>query len=121
MAPAGRPSKQPRTEFGQHLYDLRKESGLTQKEVADALGVSPSFVTFWERKGKSLPPHLLLKLSELYDVSVDFLVGKEKGFQKTAKVSGRLRKCFKKASHLSRRQQDKIAEVVEALVLAHEK
>ncbi len=93
---------------------------MTQKEVAERLSVSPSFVTFWERKGKSLPPEILLKLSELYNVSVDELIG-NKPEKRADKPSGRLRKSFEKASQLSRRQQEKIAEVVDALVLAQEK
>ena len=47
---------------------LLEEKGMSQKEVADALGVSPVVVFYWAN-GKSYPrPDKLLKLEELLGV-----------------------------------------------------
>ena len=35
---------------GKLLYDLRKAKGMTQKEVADALGISQSYISRLEKK-----------------------------------------------------------------------
>ena len=41
-------------EFNEKLQQLRKEKGLTQKQLADNLGVDPSAVSLWE-SGKTAP------------------------------------------------------------------
>ena len=56
----------------------REKAGLTQAEVAKALGVDQSAVSLWET-GKTAPRAALLpKLADLYGVTVDELLrGKE--------------------------------------------
>jgi transcriptional regulator with XRE-family HTH domain len=56
--------------------ELRKEKGYTQKELSEILEINQTTVSHWEI-GNSLPDtRTLLKLSELYDVSIDYLLGK---------------------------------------------
>lgn len=58
----------------QKLTCMRKEQGLTQAELAEALGVSRQAVSRWEG-GQSFPSMENLScLSRLYGVSVDDLV-----------------------------------------------
>ena len=66
-----------KAKFGSFLSALRKENGLTQKEVAQKVSVSDKAVSKWER-GLSLPDiTLLIPLAELLDVSVtELLEGK---------------------------------------------
>lgn len=52
----------------------REKAGLTQAEVAKALGVDQSAVSLWET-GKTAPRAALLpKLADLYGVTVDELL-----------------------------------------------
>ena len=56
----------------------RERSGLTQKEVAEMMGVDQSAVSFWET-GQTMPrAAMLVKLSGLYCCSVDELLAKDK-------------------------------------------
>ncbi len=56
---------------------LRKESGLKQNAVAEKLNVKHNTVSNWER-GISLPDYpTLVKIADLYEVSVDYLLGRE--------------------------------------------
>lgn len=56
------------------LYTLRKKSGLSQEQLAEALNVSRQAISKWEG-GKSYPDiHSLLLLSALFDVSLDQLI-----------------------------------------------
>lgn len=56
----------------------RERSGLTQKEVAEMMGVDQSAVSFWET-GKTMPrAAMLVKLSGFYCCSVDELLAKDK-------------------------------------------
>ncbi len=56
--------------FGEFICKLRKEKGLTQKELAEKLFVSDKAVSKWER-GQSLPDITMLNpLSEIFNISV---------------------------------------------------
>lgn len=60
--------------FGQFLAEIRKEKQMTQKELAEKLFVSDKTVSKWER-GKSLPDIVsIIRMSELYDLSLDELL-----------------------------------------------
>ncbi|MCI2068239.1 MAG: helix-turn-helix domain-containing protein [Bacilli bacterium] len=64
--------------FGQRFQRLRKEKGLTQENIADQLHVSSQAVSKWETDA-SLPDITLLSaISDILDVSIDELLGKEK-------------------------------------------
>lgn len=58
------------------LKSLRLEKGYSQQKLAKLLFVNQTAVSQWER-GATSPEHAtLIKLSEIFDVSVDYLVGK---------------------------------------------
>lgn len=60
--------------FGEFLYRLRKEKGMTQAELADALGVTNKAVSKWET-GEAMPETALLKpLARIFGVTVDELL-----------------------------------------------
>ena len=60
--------------FEEKLMALRKKGGMSQEELADQLGVSRQAISRWEL-GTTLPdaPNLL-KLSDLFSVSIDYLL-----------------------------------------------
>ena len=62
--------------IGKFIYELRKEKNLSQYQLADMIPISRQGVSKWER-GKTTPdPQTLLKLSELFNVSInELLVG----------------------------------------------
>lgn len=67
-----------REAFGAFLVQLRKEKGLTQKELAEKLYVSDKAVSKWER-GLSLPDiSLLTPLAEILGVTVTELLRGER-------------------------------------------
>lgn len=74
---AGRPAKSERSAFGERLYQARLKKGLTQVDVANALGITQPSYADWERKSLALKPEYLAKLSEILDVSLEYLVGKK--------------------------------------------
>lgn len=60
----------------QNITDLRVSKGLTQAELGEKLNYSDKSVSKWER-GASLPDAYVLKqMSELFGVSVDYLLSK---------------------------------------------
>lgn len=61
--------------IAKNLSALRRENGLTQLELAQKLNYSDKAVSKWEQ-GESLPGiEILYKLSRLYGVSLDYIVG----------------------------------------------
>ena len=64
--------------FGERFQRLRKERGLTQDRIAEAVNVSSQAVSKWENDINMPDITLLLPLSELLGVTTDELLGKEK-------------------------------------------
>lgn len=61
-------------EFSEKLMNLRRREGLSQEQLADRLGVTRQSVSKWE-SGTAMPELVkLISLSELFGVSVDYLV-----------------------------------------------
>lgn len=68
------------------LVCLRKEKGLSQMYVAEAMGISRQAISRWE-VGVALPStDNLRKLAELYEVSMDSLVNESVDISATQKV-----------------------------------
>lgn len=65
------------------LYELRKQHGYSQDELADMLGVSRQAVSKWERSESSPDTDNLIALARLYNVSLDELLGFEKSDDST--------------------------------------
>ena len=60
------------------LRELRRKCGITMKELGAVIGVAESTISQYET-GKRQPDYeTLLKLSEYFGVSVDYLLGAEK-------------------------------------------
>ena len=64
---------------GQLITELRKEKGLTQKQLADALNVTDKAVSKWER-GLSFPDISMLEpIAQTLDISImEILAGEKK-------------------------------------------
>ena len=62
-------------EFSERLKKLRKDTGLTQVDVASNLGISQQAYASWERGIKKPTQENLVKLSKILYVSVDYLLG----------------------------------------------
>ncbi len=73
--------------IGKLIKELRKNNNLTQKELADSLGVTYQAVSKWEN-GKNIPDIAILKeLSSKYNIDInDFLEGNNK-VQKNNKLA----------------------------------
>lgn len=59
------------------LKEARKQARLTQKEVALAIGVNQNTYSYWENEKTKVDNVTLKKLSELFNVSVDYLLGSD--------------------------------------------
>lgn len=62
-------------EFSERLKNLRKQAGFTQVDVANKLGISQQAYASWERGSKKPTQDNLVKIAQILNVSVDYLVG----------------------------------------------
>lgn len=58
------------------IKDLREDSDLTQAQIAKELMCDQSLYSKYERGEREIPLRLLMILSEYYNVSLDYLVGR---------------------------------------------
>lgn len=59
------------------LRELRKIRNLKQKQVADLIHIHASMISAYENGLKNPSYNTLIKLSRLYGVTVDYLIGSE--------------------------------------------
>lgn len=105
------------------IREIREEKGLTQKQLAEMIGVDGHNVGDWERSKCEPSASMLIKLSTALEVSVDYLVGNSDDFgniivssQSTDQnLSLNEKEMLESFKHLSLFEQDSILVQVKAL------
>ena len=62
--------------YFKRLRDMREDNDMKQVDVADYLGIAQTVYSRYERGFQTIPVEHLIKLAELYRVSVDYLLGR---------------------------------------------
>ena len=88
-------------------------------QLANKVGVNHSSIAFWELSGTPPRGEVLPKLAQALGVSVDAILGVTPPKPKRQAAKGRLQRVFEDAAKLPRRQQEKVAEFVDAFVKQH--
>ena len=57
------------------IRDLREDRDLTQKQMAKVLNCSQQVYSNYELGQRDIPTSILIKLSEIHKVSVDYILG----------------------------------------------
>ena len=60
----------------ENIRNLRLDNGYTQKQIAQMLGISQNTYSQYEIGVLNYPIDVLIKLADLYQVSVDYLLGR---------------------------------------------
>lgn len=58
----------------QRIRDIREDNDLTQADIAKILNEHLTTYRRWETGEHEIPAHILIKLSEYYKVSIDYLL-----------------------------------------------
>ena len=64
-------------DFGKILKTLRLQAGMTQKQLADKMGLTKAVISYYELQERYPSPDVLIKLSSIFHVSTDYLLGLE--------------------------------------------
>ena len=62
--------------LGDRIKLLRKQQGLTQTELGKKIGISQTAVISYEKNVNVPPVDRLSKMADIFDVSVDYMLGK---------------------------------------------
>ncbi len=65
-----------KTNIGSKIKELRKQSGMTQYELAKKLGISASAVGMYEQGRREPDNDMILRLCSVFGISADHLLGK---------------------------------------------
>lgn len=57
------------------IRDLREDKDITQKEMAKILNCSQQVYSNYELGQRDIPTYILIKLSNFYNVSIDYILG----------------------------------------------
>ncbi len=60
------------------LRDLREDNDITQNQIALMLNIKQNTYSQYENGKREVPINILWKLADFYDVSIDYLIGREK-------------------------------------------
>lgn len=103
--------------YGVHLASLRQAAGLTQQQLAEAVGVKQSNIAFWERAAKPPRGEVLPALAAALSVSIEQLLAINSTSASGRRgPASRLEKLIEQAARLPRRRQQRIADTLEALL-----
>ncbi len=61
--------------IGERLNELRKDQGLTQKELAEKLCINFRTYSGYEREESEASDDIKIKIAQYFNVSVDYLLG----------------------------------------------
>lgn len=67
-----------KTNFGRRIRKLRIDKGYSMQELADELRVTKSSINMWENSSSIPKDSILITLSKIFNVSIDYLLGNEK-------------------------------------------
>ena len=118
---AGRPPSKEAPPFGRRLAAARKARGLSQVQLADLLGTTQKTVDYYERRAFNPTIDVVERAARSLGIPVTELLGVDvPRIAARRGPAGKLQRVFETAATLPRRQQEKIADVVSALVSQYE-
>lgn len=70
--------------FSERLISLRRQKGLSQEQLGEQIGVTRQTVSKWELGETTPEMEKLIQLSDIFDISIDQLVGRQASPEKKA-------------------------------------
>lgn len=120
---AGRLNTKEAPPFGQRMAALRQRKGLTQIQLAARMNTTQKMIDYYERRSPNPTLEVMQKVAAALEISVVELLGEDAATVRAARKTGptsKLQKVFEDVARLPRRQQEKIVEVVSALMTQYE-
>lgn len=94
------------------LKELRKEKSLTQQDLANILDVTKGAIAMWETNKRTPDAETLLKLADVFSVSVDYLLDRETDSEEILKLA-----LFNGAEGITDEMYDEVKQFAEMVKL----
>ncbi|MDA0882832.1 MAG: helix-turn-helix domain-containing protein [Bacteroidetes bacterium] len=102
---------------GKQIQLLRKEKGMNQGQLAEAIGVSLTQLQRYENKGVQPPADILRKLADTFNTSIDFLVyGDAEQKARQAIKDNELLAQFKAVEEMDTKDKSTIKDIIDAYI-----
>ena len=75
-------------DFGLRLRELREKKRLSQQQLADWLGLTRPSISNYENNTQTPPADTLVRLADIYGVSVDYLLGVKNDRKRVLVIEG---------------------------------
>lgn len=95
----------------ENIKRLRKEKGLTQKDMSDVLNVTQSAYGFYENGNREIKNDVLIQLANYFNVSTDYLLDNEKSNSPIYKETAKIQKAFDKVDEGTRKRMLDMLEI----------
>jgi transcriptional regulator with XRE-family HTH domain len=97
--------------FGSMVVELRKEKGISQTDLASKLGIHKNVLGRYERNEVLPSIEIARKISEVLDVSLDFLTGRA-----DVQMDNTTRERILEVSKFSEQDKEHIFSVIDAFI-----
>lgn len=104
--------------FNIKLKKMRKKFKMTQAQLANKLGISPSTIGMYEQGRREPDSAMLIKIANLFDVSVDYFLESKKSrrrIKNAEEMASKIKSILKGNSGL---KKELSKETIEAIVEA---
>jgi transcriptional regulator with XRE-family HTH domain len=103
--------------IGARISQLRKDKGMTQKELAERLEVSQPVVSDYENDVIRLPADIVGEIAQILEVTSDELLGLKREARSTGSVKNRrLSRRLQAIDALPKRDQEALLRTIDAFI-----
>ena len=113
---AGRPSKKKPSPQGERLAALRKAAGLSQAELAQAVGIPQRTLSQYERTADTFPAALVVPLARALGVTIEELLGDEPTSARKRGPKSKLERQFETIRQLPKSRQQFIGKLLDEMI-----
>ena len=102
--------------FSKRLRILRENKGYNQEKLANMCGLSTSTIGMYEQGRRQPDNDTLVKLADIFDVSIDYLLGKTEVKKYEKPYEDELEKVlFSKAKELTADEKKAVLNIINAI------
>lgn len=94
--------------LGEKIKELREGKNISQKELAENIGVSDVMVSMYEQNKKKPSLSTMEKIAEYFSVTVDYLLGRENASDSESITAHKISVLARKADGLSDDDRDMV-------------
>jgi transcriptional regulator with XRE-family HTH domain len=102
------------------IKQLRQEKQWTQAELAEKVGIKQKQISAYERGINSPSTDVLIKLAEVFDVTLDYLAFATKGQKAKLNIQDReLLRRFEQLDTMTEKEKELAKEILDLVILQH--